>query len=176
MAVHPRPRYRRRMDSTGLGRGKTFDELAQGDTFQSPARMLSEADITAFAELSGDHNPVHLDDAYARGTPFRGRIAHGLLVQSVASGLAWQTGVFEGTIVALAEMQMRFEAAVRPGDTIRVELSVLSKEAAPGPRRGLVRWRTRVQNQSGETVIDGEWLTLLHRSRAPRRRGEESTQ
>ena len=76
---------------------------------------------------------------------------------------------------ARAEMQMRFEAAVRPGDTIRVELSVLAKEPDPGPRRGQVRWRTRVQNQAGETVIDGEWLTLLHRSRPRVRQGEEST-
>src|ERR1700741_2206662 len=141
----------RAMGSTRVGRGRTFDELSLGDTFQSPARPVSAADIAAFADLSGARNPVHLDPVFARGTPFRGRIAHGLLVQSLASGLAWQTGVFEGTILALAEMHMRFEAAVRPGDTIRVELSVLAKERSPGPRRGLVRWRTRVQNQADET-------------------------
>ncbi len=157
------------------GQGKTFDELAIGDSFLSAQRTISDADIVAFAELSGDHNPVHLDDTFARGTLFRGRIAHGLLVQSVASGLAWRCGVFHGTIIALAEMTMRFEAAVRPGDTIRVELSVLAKEPEPGPRRGQVRWRTRVQNQAGETVIDGEWLTLLQRSRQRTRQGEEST-
>jgi len=155
--------------------GKTFDELRPGDTFLSPGRVLQQSDISDFAELSGDSNPVHLDEQFARGTPFRGRIAHGLLVQSIASGLAWQTGVFRGTIVALAEMSMRFEAPVRPGDTIRVELSVLSKEVSPGPRRGHVRWRTKVQNQTSETVIDGEWLTLLQRARAPRRDGEGST-
>ncbi len=163
------------MTTPALGQGKTFDELAIGDSFLSVPRTISAADIAAFAELSGDHNPVHLDDTFARGTLFRGRIAHGLLVQSVASGLAWRSGVFHGTIIALAEMMMRFEAAVRPGDTIRVELSVLAKEPDPGPRRGQVRWRTRVQNQAGETVIDGEWLTLLHRSRPRKRQGEEST-
>ena len=70
---------------------------------------------------------------------------------------------------------MRFEAPVRPGDTIRLELSVLTKEPDPGPRRGQVRWRTRVQNQKDETVIDGEWLTLLHRARSLRRHGEDSS-
>ncbi|HUR28802.1 MAG TPA: MaoC/PaaZ C-terminal domain-containing protein [Planctomycetota bacterium] len=155
--------------------GKTFDDLRLGDTFHSPARRMDQPTILAFAELSGDSNPVHIDDEFARGTLFRGRIAHGLLVQSIASGLAWQTGVFQGTIVALAEMSMRFEAPVRPGDTIRVELSVLAKDPSPGPRRGHVRWRTRVQNQNDETVIDGEWLTLLHRARTPRNHGEEPT-
>ncbi len=165
----------RPMESTAEPRGKTFDDLSAGDTFMSPSRSLDLSNIVAFAELSGDSNPVHLDEQFACKTPFRGRIAHGLLIQSIASGLAWQTGVFRGTIVALAEMSMRFEAPVRPGDTIRVELSVLSKEPKPGPRRGHVRWRTRVQNQDDETVIDGEWLTLLHRSRSPRWHGEEST-
>ena len=163
------------MEHGAQARGKTFDDLSLSDCFLSPSRTLDQSDITAFADLSGDSNPVHLDEAFARSTLFRGRIAHGLLVQSIASGLAWQTGIFSGTIVALAEMSMRFEAPVRPGDTIRVELSVLEKDPSPGPRRGHVRWRTRVQNQNDETVIDGEWLTLLHRSRTPRRHGEEST-
>jgi len=154
---------------------RNFDELSVGDSFQSSARQLSQADIEAFAHLSGDHNPVHVDEHFARATAFRGRIAHGLLVESLASGLAWQTGLFQGTIVALSEIRMRFEAAVRPGDTIRLELSVLEKEASPGPRRGQVRWRTLVRNQHDATVIDGEWLTLLHRTRTPRREGEEST-
>ena len=163
------------MTGTRSASGKSFDDLSIGDRFLSTSRTLTEADIAAFAELSGDRNPVHLDEAFARGTLFRGRIAHGLLVQSVASGLAWRTGVFQGTIVALAEMRMRFEAAVRPGDTIRVELGVIWKDPEPGPRRGQVRWRTRVENQHGVTVIDGEWLTLLHRARSPRPNGEDST-
>ncbi|HTF87907.1 MAG TPA: MaoC/PaaZ C-terminal domain-containing protein [Planctomycetota bacterium] len=163
------------MDTGAQAPGKTFDDLSLGDTFVSPSRTLDQGHVVSFAELSGDSNPVHLDEVFARSTLFRGRIAHGLLIQSIASGLAWQTGVFRGTIVALAEMTMRFEAPVRPGDTIRVELSVLAKDPSPGPRRGHVRWRTRVQNQKDETVIDGEWLTLLHRARAPRRNGEEST-
>jgi acyl dehydratase len=155
--------------------GKHYDELEVGDTFVSPPRAVLQSEIAAFAELTGDCNPVHVDEDFARGTAFRGRIAHGLLVQSLASGLAWELGVFRGTIVALAEMTMRFEAPVRPGDTIRLELSVLAKDPNPGPRRANVRWRTRVHNQDGVSVIDGEWLTLLHRARPARRDGKEST-
>lgn len=163
--MHPGTRYP----------AKTFDELNVGDLFFSGPRAVDLSDISAFSELTGDHNPVHLDEDFARKTAFRGRIAHGLLVEALASGLAWQTGLFQGTIVALSEIRMRFEAVVRPGDTIRLELCVLAKEEAPGPRRGQVRWRTRVLNQDGAMVIDGEWLTLLHRTRTPRREGEEST-
>ena len=154
---------------------KTFDDLSAGERFVSGTKTVLQSDIAAFADLTGDHNPVHIDEDFARGTLFRGRIAHGLLAQSLASGLAWQMGLFHGTIVALAEMSMRFEGAVRPGDTIRLELSVLAKDPSPGPRRGHVRWRTRVHNQKDELVIDGEWLTLLQRTRSPRRQGEEST-
>jgi acyl dehydratase len=154
---------------------KSFDELSIGDCFHSKQRVVSQADIDAFAQLTHDHNPVHVDEQFARKSLFRGRIAHGLLVESLASGLAWQMGIFHGTIVALVEIGMRFEAAVRPGDTIRLELSVPSTEDSPGPRRGQVRWRTRVLNQHDATVIDGEWLTLLQRTKTARREGEETT-
>lgn len=159
------------VDPRATSGGKTYDDLQVGDRHLSEAREVLDADIAAFAALTGDENPIHLDDAAARRSPFRGRIAHGLLVQSLASGLAWRSGLFRGTIVALAEIQMRFQAPVRPGDTIRLELTVLEREVNPGPRRGSVRWRTVVLNQRDETVIDGEWRTLLERAR--NRSGEE---
>ena len=144
-------------------RGIPYDELELGARFRSGARTLTEADVVAFAGLSGDFNPLHTDEEYARSTPFRGRIAHGLLVQSIASGLANQTAIFDGTIVAVLEMLIRYRAPVRPGDTVRVEIAVLAKEPEPGPRRGWVRFGILVVNQRGETVSEGEWLTLVRR-------------
>jgi acyl dehydratase len=161
---------------TGAGapcRGLLFDDFEIGDVHRSQARTVTEADITHFAGLSGDYNPLHTDEEYARGTPFRRRIAHGLLLQSIASGLANQTAIFEGTIAALTEMQIRFRAPVFPGDTIRIELRVSEKEREPALKRGWVRFGTQVLNQRGEVVIDGDWLTLMHRHR-PRRRGAHS--
>jgi acyl dehydratase len=151
-----------------------FDEFAVGDVHVSKARTLTEADIVGFAGLSGDFNPLHTDEEYARATPFRGRIAHGLLVQSVASGLANQTLVFDGTTAAVLEMLIRYRAPTRAGDTVRIELTVRDKEGEPGPRRGWVRFGVEVRNQRDEVVSDGEWLLLMHRARPGERRTRPS--
>jgi acyl dehydratase len=155
--------------SAHSGRGLYFDQFAVGQTFASPGRTVTEADVVLFAGLSGDYNPLHTDQEYASGTVFRGRIAHGLLVQSIASGLAWQLGIFDGTIAALKEMLIRFQSPVAPGDTVRLELRVAEKDAEPSSRRGWVRFEACVRNQRGDTVIDGSWTTLMHR-KADRRR------
>lgn len=151
-------------------RGLLFDELETGQVFGSGARTVTEADVVGFAGLSGDYNPLHTDEEFARATPFRGRIAHGLLVQSIASGLANQTKIFEGTIAALQEMVIRFRAPVFPGDTVHMELTVSEKEPEPNARRGWVRFDAAVKNQRDEVVIDGEWLTLMLRKRPERAR------
>ena len=90
-------------------RGLYWEEWDIGAEFESPARTVTEADIVLFAGLSGDTNPLHIDAESCARTPFRQRIAHGMLVQSIATGLGWQTGIFHGTIQALQEVQVRFE-------------------------------------------------------------------
>src|SRR5438552_929802 len=65
-----------------------FDDVAIGQEWESPARTITETDILNFAGVSGDFNPMHVDHEYARSTPFRRPIAHGLLVLSIASGLS----------------------------------------------------------------------------------------
>jgi acyl dehydratase len=149
--------------------GLWFEEFAPGFAIQAPRRTLTEADIVAFAGLSGDFNPLHVDEPAARRTAFRGRIAHGLLVQSVASGLINQTGAFHGTIAALQEMSIRYLAPVRAGDTIAVELRVREVEPDPGPKRGWVLFDALITNHQGATVIEGHWRTLV--LRRPRDRG-----
>jgi len=159
-------------------RGLVFDDFRVGDVHVSKARTLTEADIVGFAGLSGDFNPLHTDEVYARATPFRGRIAHGLLVQAMASGLANQTLVFDGTTAAVLEMLIRYRAPARAGDTIHIELEVREKEPDPGPKRGWVRFAVAVKNERGDVVSDGEWLMLMHRSRPgahKARRGESAT-
>ena len=157
-------------------RGLLFDAFRVGARFVSPARTITEADVVAFAGLSGDYNPLHTDEEYARRTPFRRRVAHGLLVQSVASGLAHQTAIFDGTIVAVEEMLIRYLAPVYPGDTVHMELEVSAKEAEPSPRRGRVGFAIRILNQKGELVSDGDWRTLIHRREPTRRRAPKAVQ
>jgi acyl dehydratase len=150
-------------------RGLLFDDFQLGQTFVSQGRTVTEADIVAFAGLSGDFNPLHVDEEFARSTTFRQRIAHGLLVQAISSGLASQMGVFEGTIVALKGMNLDFRAPVGIGDTIHIELGVLELDPSPTPKRGWVRLSATVLNQNGDVVIAGSWMTVMHRKRPARR-------
>jgi 3-hydroxybutyryl-CoA dehydratase len=76
-------------------RGKYFEELALGQKIFTSGRTVTEADVVAFAGLSGDYNQIHTDAQYAAQGPFGQRVAHGLLVLAIVSGLAVQTGVME---------------------------------------------------------------------------------
>jgi acyl dehydratase len=149
-------------------RGKHFDEFEIGERFLSPGRTITEADVVAFAGLSGDWNPLHTDEEFAKRTPFRRRIAHGMLVNSIASGLGNQTGLFDGTTVALLEMVIRYKDPVLFGDTIHLELAVAEKRESTSPRRGVVVFETTVRNQRGEAVVDGQWVVLMKRRASAR--------
>ncbi len=99
--------------------GRYFDELAEGETLTSAPRTVSGADIDAFVRLSGDDNRLHTDDAFAREAGFTGRIAHGALVVSIATGLAWSTGVLTDTTLAFRSIESwKFSLPVYPGDAV----------------------------------------------------------
>ncbi len=150
--------------SADLGRrGLWFEEFACGQQVESPARTVTESDIGQFAGLSGDYTALHTDEEFARRTAFRGRIAHGMLVQAVATGLAVRTGIFEGTIQALSDMTIHWRAPVFPGDTIRLVLEVESLESNPSRRSGEVVFKASVMNQEGKLVCEGQWHTRILR-------------
>jgi acyl dehydratase len=143
--------------------GLYFEDFEVGLVVTSPRRTVTESDIVRFAGLSGDFHPLHTDEEYARRTAFRGRIAHGLLVQSMSTGLVMQTGVFHGTLAALESMVVKYRGPVRPGDTILTRLEVVERQTPPNRKRGWVRFVSRVDNQRGECVVEGEWRTILVR-------------
>ncbi|MEW6424067.1 MAG: MaoC/PaaZ C-terminal domain-containing protein [Bacillota bacterium] len=144
-------------------RGKTFDELNVGDEFFTASRTVTEAEVVNFAGLSGDFNPLHTDETFGKTTPFGTRIAHGVLIQAIATGLANQLGIFEGTTIAVLEMVSRFTGAVKFGDTIHVVMKVKEKKESKKPDRGLVNVEVRVLNQREEPVLEGNWLIMLVR-------------
>jgi len=145
-------------------RGRWYDELEPGESFHSPGRTLTEADLVNFAGLSGDYTALHTDEAFASRTPFRTRIAHGMLVQSIATGLAARTGIFEGTIAALPAMSIEWRTPAVPGDTLRLELEVVSR-GEPSRRSGEVHFRAIVRNQRDQVVTEGTWRCLMLRDR-----------
>jgi acyl dehydratase len=147
-------------------RGRYWDDFSEGEVFTTAARTVTEAAVDAFAGLSGDFNPLHTDEEASQKTPMKGRIAHGMLVLSVATGLANQLGLFEGTTLALLGMdKIKWTAPVRLGDTIRVELTIRAKKESSKPDRGVVVTDVGVKNQRDETVMTAEWTTLMARKR-----------
>jgi acyl dehydratase len=144
-------------------RGLTYDEFQPGDAFASPARTVTEADVVNFAGLSGDFNPLHIDESFALTTPFHGRIAHGMLVAAMATGMANWLGIFEGTTIALMEQIIQYKGAVRPGDTVHLQLRVVEKKAASRPEHGIVTFDTEVRNQDGRAVVTGRWTLMVRR-------------
>jgi len=149
-----------------MAQGLTFDEFNVEDKFVSQARTVTEADVVSFAGLSGDFNPLHTDASFAASTPFGERIAHGMLIAAIATGMANWTGVFEGTTIALMQQLLQYKGAVKFGDTVHLELSVAEKKPTSKPDRGVVIFDARMINQDGETVLDGQWTLLMRAKKA----------
>ncbi len=143
-------------------RGMYFEEFEAGQQMVSPGRTITESDVVGFAGLSGDFNQIHTDAQYAENSPFRARVAHGLLGLSVASGLALRTGVLEGTVMAFREItNWKFTKPIYLGDTIHVEMEVTATKAMRRLGGGSVILHMDVKNQHGETVMKGDWNTLV---------------
>ncbi|MCC7020254.1 MAG: MaoC family dehydratase N-terminal domain-containing protein [Ardenticatenales bacterium] len=145
-------------------RGLAFDAFHIGQRFVTAARTVTEADVVNFAGLSGDFNPLHTDQSFASSTPFGGRVAHGMLIAAIATGLANQLGVFEGTTLALMEQMLHYRGPVHLADTVHLELEVTAMKETSDGRRGLVTVNTVVVNQDDQTVMDGHWLLMMRRS------------
>lgn len=146
-----------------MGRGLLFEQFEVGETYRSPARTVTEADVVSFAGLSGDYNPLHTNAEFAGQTPFGERIAHGMLLAAMATGMANWTGVFEGTTIALMEQLIRYKSATKFGDTVHLELTVAEKKTTSKPDRGVVTFDSQVLNQRGEVVIEGQWVLMMRR-------------
>ena len=143
-------------------RGMYFEEFEIGQQIVSVGRTVTESDIVNFAGLSADFNEIHTNAVYSEETPFGQRVAHGILGLSIASGLAWQTGVLEGTIIAFREINSwRFSKPVYIGDTLRVVMEIKATKAIPRAGGGTVVIQLDVQNQNEETVMKGSWTVLM---------------
>jgi len=138
-----------------------FEEFEQREEFITGERVVSEADVRAFADLSGDRNSIHLDPAAATAAGFEGPIAHGALGLALATGLASQLGLTKGTLVALVGVNWRFRGPIYLGDRVTLRLRVASRRATGNPARGLVTLAAELRNQRGEVVQDGEFVELI---------------
>jgi 3-hydroxybutyryl-CoA dehydratase len=138
--------------------GLTFADLSLGQAATS-TRVVSEQDIQAFADVTGDHNPVHVDAAFAADTPFRQRIAHGLLAAGFISALLG--GALPGPGALYVSQSLRFKRPVKIGDTVetRIEVTALNEKTS------LVTLACRC-SVAGKVVLEGEAVVIPVRRRA----------
>jgi len=129
-----------------------IEEMSIGMT-RHLTKVVTDQDIQMFAEISTDHNPVHLDDDYARDTIFGGRIAHGMLTAGLISAVIGEQLPGHGTVYM--GQTLKFMAPVRPGDAVRAEVTVLAIDHAK--RRVTLDCRCKVGDR---TVLKGEATVL----------------
>jgi 3-hydroxybutyryl-CoA dehydratase len=141
-----------------------LEDMPVGTTARSQSRVITGDDIDRFCELSGDFNPLHTDDEWVRAnTPFEQRIAHGLLILSVSSGLPCAE-MDALLIVAYLSEARDFRAPTYPGDEITAVWEVTeNRPSRSRPDAGLLRMSTHVTKQDGTIVQDGEDLLLVAR-------------
>jgi acyl dehydratase len=153
-----------------------FDDVEIGQEWESLGRTVTEADIVNYAGLSGDFNPIHIDHEFAKTTPFRRPVAHGLLIWAISSGL----GTFAPPMRTIAFVSIRdweFRGPVFIGDTIRIRSKVIAKEERSRGRRGVVTWQRQIVNQDDKVVQEGITLTLVEgRANLQRKKVEIETE
>jgi acyl dehydratase len=143
-----------------------FEDLQIGAGFDSPTRTITEADVVNFACLSADFNRLHVDAEYARDAVFGQRIAHGLLVLSVMSGLVTRMLLnqhLEPSLLGLLDIHCRFPKPTFIGDTLRARVEVVEKKETSRADRGVVAFRRQGINQRNEVVVEGLWKLLVRR-------------
>jgi 3-hydroxybutyryl-CoA dehydratase len=139
--------------------GKTYGEFKMGEIDRGPAVTITESHINMFTAISGDYNPLHTNEEFAKKTQYGTRIAHGLLSLSITSGYIGR--LLAGTAIAFLGAKYRFTAPVKIGDTIYAESEVVEKKDKEKYNGGKVTVKMRIKNQRDEVCIEGEAAVLV---------------
>lgn len=141
---------------------RTFEEFEVGARFPTYTRTITEGDLSLFCAFVGYHVPLFTDEEYARKTPYGGRIVPSAMIMAISTGMT--ESLFRTTMVGLLAVDnARFYAPVRPGDTVRTEVEVLSKRETGKPDRGLIVFRDRLLNQNDAVVYQVDKTVLVQR-------------
>ena len=143
--------------------GLYFEDYQIGDKFETPGRTVTDAEISAYAGISMDFNPVHTDEQYAKSTIYQTRIAHGMLTLTIGFGLLTRLGLQVGTGMGLLGISGKFVRPVRIGDTISTKAEVISLRPTSKPDRGIVTFKLDIVNQNDEIVCEAETTHMVKR-------------
>ncbi|AKG92032.1 Acyl dehydratase [Geoglobus ahangari] len=137
-----------------MGEGWYFEDYEVGREIKSSSRTVTEADIVNFAGITGDWNPIHTDEEFAKKSVFGRRVAHGTLTFAIMTGLFARLGIIERTIVAFYGVdRLRFVKPVFIGDTLTAVARIVDKEDRGNA--GMIVMEASVVNQRGEVVLTG---------------------
>lgn len=145
-----------------------FEEMNVGDAWVSDRRTITETDIVMFGSLTGDQHPMHFDEEFCKkNSPFKTRIAHGLLGMTYALGLLSRQDVMTTTGVAfLGYNSWKFLGPIKVGDTIKGRLSVVDKKDSGKGPGGVATFKMEVINQDDAVVQVGEYAVMVLRKPA----------
>jgi acyl dehydratase len=147
--------------------GLYWEEWEVGKSFETAARTVTETDVVNFAGISGDYNPLHINEEYCKKTQFGTRIAHGPLVYAIAAGLLFQLHLYDDTLIAFLGFEsLKFTKPVKIGDTIYAKVTVTEVTETSKPDRGVMKRQLQVMNQHGEIVQDAIQAFLMKRKPA----------
>ena len=144
--------------------GYTYADLHVGMAFRSPGRTITDADVVAFAGLTGDYSELHTSDVYAQASQFGRRVAHGLLGLAYAHGLMWpRTGELRQTAIAfLGISDWKFVGPIFLGDTIFVEYRIAElRDSKSKPTQAIATFDVDVVNQDGAVLQKGRKVLLM---------------
>jgi acyl dehydratase len=144
--------------------GYVFADLHVGMSFRSPGRTITDADLVAFAGLTGDYSELHTSDVYARNSEFGRRVAHGMLGLAYAHGLMWaRTGELRETAIAfLGIADWKFLEPIFIGDTIFVNYRIAElRDSKSRPTQAIATFDVEVVDQTGRIVQRGRKVLLV---------------
>ena len=153
------------LPSAALSEDIFFEDVEVGRAFETPTHTVTDDDISALADVTHDHHPLHVDDAFARSMGFPRRIAHGLYGLSLIEGLKTRLKLYEHTSIAsLGWDKVRFRRPILAGDEVRVAMSFASKRESSKNDRGIVVETVRLERVAdGAALVEAEHATLLKR-------------
>jgi acyl dehydratase len=143
--------------------GLYLEDFEINSTRRTRGRTIGEADVSLFAGLVGDHNPLHVDEEFCKASIFGTRVAHGPLVLSTAIGLMSQMNWIDGTALGLLGVSWEFQAPVKLGDTVSAKVTPLEARPSKTAERGVLKLGFEVINQNEETVQVGSIVLLMRR-------------
>jgi len=135
-----------------LGRGHTWEEMKEGQSFRTAARTITEADLVGFISSMGFTEALFFDASHAAEANYPGRLVPGALTYCIAEGLVLQTNVLQGTGIAFMHMDYDVKRPVFVGDTLQVVVTTTESRPSSRPGCGVVKSDNRIFNQKGEEV------------------------